>query len=292
MIALQLLINGLIAGATYALIAGGFVLIYSTNRFLHFAHGAVAVAGGYILYALVELAGWPPWLGIIASLLLTGLLGCLCFAFVYRPLQKKNSASTVLLIASLGLLILLQNIVRLIFGSDAKYLDIIPAHEGMVIGGAYITPLQIIMIIVAGAALSIMGWWLYKSHTGRLLRAVADNPELAGTTGIPIIRLQYLSFFAGSMLAGLGGILIGIEQGLEPMLGTYIMIKAFTGAVIGGVTSVPGALLGSLMLGIIENLGVWWLPAQYKDAIAFSFLFLFLLVRPYGLFGVNKGARL
>lgn len=291
MIFSQLLANGIIAGSLYALIAVGFSLIYTTNRFLHFAHGSVAIAGGYMLYTLFDLWGVNFYLSAVLVVVLTGLLGCLLFAAVYRPLQKKKSASTILLIAGLGLLLLLENIISLIFGADVKTIDFLTVAEGRQIWGAYITPLQMVIVGTSVVFLGLVSIFIYKTKIGKIIRAVADNPELASVTGIAITRIQYLGFFIGSALSGVAGILIALEQNIEPSQGVYLMIKGFTGAVIGGVSSIPGALLGSYVLGLVENFGIWYLPSQFKDAIAFGFLLLFLLLRPYGILGINKGTR-
>ena len=123
------------------------------------------------------------------------------------------------------------------------------------------------------------------------MRAVADNLELAKINGINTKKVQYIGFGIGSALAGLAGVLIALEQNVNPTMGTGLMLKGFTGAIIGGITSLPGAVLGSYLLGIIENFGIWYLPSGYKDAIAFVLLLLFLLVRPQGILGIKKGVR-
>jgi len=123
------------------------------------------------------------------------------------------------------------------------------------------------------------------------MRAVADNKELASIVGIDHRRVSDYAFFIGSSLAGIAGILIGLEQNLEPVMGTSLMIKGFTGAIIGGITSVPASIIGSYLLGLVENFGIWYLPSGYKDAIAFTLLFLFLLFRPSGMFGIDKGVK-
>jgi len=133
--------------------------------------------------------------------------------------------------------------------------------------------------------------FMYKTKIGRNMRAVADNKELTSIIGIDYRFVADLSFIIGSVLAGIAGILIGIEQNLVPTMGTGLIIKGFTGAVIGSIMSVPGSIVGSYILGFAENFGVWFIPSQYKDAIAFILLFVFLLFKPNGLFGVDKGAR-
>lgn len=145
-----------------------------------------------------------------------------------------------------------------------------------------------VTIIVVSFALLIGLWWLMKkTRLGKAMRAVADNKEVAQTVGINPEKIYTFTFLIGSLLAGVAGILIGIEQNLYPTMGVSLAIKGFTGAVVGSLASVPGAVLGSFLLGLAENIGIWWLPSGYKDAIAFILLFAFLLFKPTGILGVK-----
>jgi len=287
----QLIANGIIAGSIYALIASGFSLIYATNRFIHFAHGTMVAGSAYFVYLFFVLVGLNFFVSAILAVLCTSVLGALLYSIVYRPLQKRGSSHAILLIASLGLYILLENSLLLIFGADVKTLHLIPVTKGMEFFTAIITPLQVMIVLTAFVLLVILGLFMKYSKIGMIIRAVADNADLADTSGINTKRVQIIGFAIGSALAGVAGILIGLEQNIEPTMGTHLMIKGFAGAIIGGVTSIPGSVLGSYLLGLVENLGIWYLPSGYKDAIAFVLLFLFLLVRPQGILGVNKGVR-
>lgn len=286
---LQLLVNSLIIGSIYALVACGFSLIYSTNRFVHFAHGAVVAWSAYVAYALIKSMAVPFWIAIVLTLVFAGLLGMAMYRLVYLPLQRKNASNIILLIASVGLLILFENLILLVFGADVKTFT--TSSTSISFLGAIITTLQITIIAVVIVLLILLYLFMQKTRVGKQLRAVADNKELANIIGINSNTFALLSFCLGSMLAAIAGILIGLEQNIEPTMGTQVMIKGFTGAIIGGVTSVPASILGSFFLGLAENFGIWWLPSGYKDAIAFSLLFLFLLFRPAGLFGKNRGVR-
>ncbi|MBT4221140.1 MAG: branched-chain amino acid ABC transporter permease [Candidatus Magasanikbacteria bacterium] len=287
----QLLVNGIIAGSIYSLIASGFSLIYSANRFVHFAHGTVAAAGAYMLYTLFTLWGVPFYIAAISTIIGTALLGIFIFGGIYRTLQKRKSSVIILMIASLGILILLENTLLLTFGGDVKTIGFLEVVKGTEIFGAIITPLQ--QVIVGVSVISFAALWIFVKYTkqGKIMRAVADNLELAKINGINTKKVQYIGFGIGSALAGLAGVLIALEQNVNPTMGTGLMLKGFTGAIIGGITSLPGAVLGSYLLGIIENFGIWYLPSGYKDAIAFVLLLLFLLVRPQGILGIKKGVR-
>lgn len=284
-IVVQLILNGIIAGAIYALVASGFSLIYSVTKFMHFAHGGVLAVAGYLLFTLAVAAGINFWLAIIITLLASALLGMAMNWLVYRPLRKKRASSAVLLIAGLALMILVNAAILAVWGADVKTIQAVnPVFD---VSGVRVTFVQV--TIIAVALLLFAGLWVLmkKTKLGKAMRAVSDNKDVAQTVGINPERIYTKTFLIGSMLAGVAGILIGIEQNLFPQMGVSLMVKGFTGAVIGSLLSVPGAVLGSFILGIVENVGIWWLPSGYKDAIAFVLLFVFLLFRPEGLMGVK-----
>lgn len=287
----QLTVNGLIAGSIYALVASGFSLIYGTNKFMHFAHGVSVAVAGYILYSLFSLAGFSFYLAVLLTLILSGFFGLFMYRTVYLPMQNRNASNVVLLIASIGLLILFENLIQAIFGADVKVIGLLEVARGISLFGAIITPLQIWIIIISIILFFALYFFMKKTKLGRDMRAVADNKELSAIVGINYRRVADYSFIIGSVLAGIAGILIGLEQNLNPTMGTMLIIKGFTGAVIGGITSVPASILGSYLLGLAENYGIWFLPSGFKDAIAFGLLLIFLLFRPNGLFGLNKGVR-
>lgn len=291
MIFVQLLINGIIAGSIYALVASGFSVIYSTNRFAHFAHGAVIAVGAYILYSLFTLGGLNFYVAAVLTVLASGVLGGIIYWVLYRPLKRRNASAAILLIASLGLLILLENTMQIIFGADVKTLGFLKIAKGMEIFGAIITPLQVVIVAVALILLVSLWIFVHYSQLGKKMLAVADNPDLADVSGINPDRIQLAAFVVGSGLAGVASVLIALEQNIEPTMGMSLIVSGFTGAIIGGVTSLPGAVLGSYILGLVENFGIWYLPSGYKGAIAFGLLFIFLIFRPTGILGINKGAR-
>ena len=287
----QLTVNGLIAGSIYALVASGFSLIYGTNKFMHFAHGISVAVAGYILYGAFTLYGLNFYLAVLLTLSASGIFGLAIYRLIYLPLQNRNASNVVLLIASIGILIFFENIIQVIFGADVKVIGFLEVSEGLSYFGATATPLQIIIIITSLILFIALQFFMKKTKLGRDMRAVADNRDLAEIVGINYKKVASYSFIMGSVLAGIAGILISLEQNLSPVMGTPLIIKGFTGAVIGGITSVPASVLGSYILGLAENYGVWFLPSGFKDAIAFGLLFLFLLFRPNGLFGLNRGAK-
>ncbi|MBS3061909.1 MAG: branched-chain amino acid ABC transporter permease [Candidatus Diapherotrites archaeon] len=288
MVFTQLLVNGLIAGAIYALVASGFSLIYSTNRFVHFAHGGTVAVSAYFLFVLFSTFHLDFFLSVLLTVAFSALLGILLNRFVYAPLRHRKASSVILLLGSFALLILFESVLLLVFGAEVKTIDFIPVSKGLEIAGAIITPLQIVIVVTSLVLLGGLFWFMKFTKTGKALRAVSDNREMAEVVGISSQKMFDYSFAIGSAIAGVAGILVGLEQNLEPTMGTNLIIKGFTGAIIGGVNSVPGSVLGSFLLGFAENFGIWYLPSGYKDAIAFVILFAFLLFRPQGILGVNK----
>ena len=285
----QLTVNGIIAGSIYALVASGFSLIYGTNKFIHFGHGVSVTVAAYLLFWMFSLLNISFPFAVILTLILSGLFGLLINRAVYIPLQNKKASNVILLIASLGILIFFQNLIQMLFGADVKTIGYVKVAKGMEVLGAIVTPLQVVLILTSVVLLIGLYFFMKKTKLGRKMRAVSDNKELANVIGIDSRRVSDYSFIIGSCLAGIAGILIGLEQNLEPVMGTSLMIKGFTGSIIGGITSVPSSVLGSYIVGLVENYGIWYLPSGYKDAIAFVLLFIFLLFKPTGLFGINKG---
>jgi branched-chain amino acid transport system permease protein len=284
----QLFINGLIAGAIYALVACGFSLIYSVCKFVHFAHGAVVALSGYFLYFLFSKLGLNFGFSVILSIVFASFLGFLMNQLVYKTLRERGAGSATLLIASIALLFLFEALILIFFGADVKTIGYVKISKGIEIFRAIITPLQIVIILVSIILLISLFLFMKKTKIGKAMRAVADNKELAEICGISSEKIYNWAFILGSGIAGIAGILVGLEQNLEPTMGTNLMIKGFTGAIVGGIGSVAGSILGSFLLGFAENFGIWFLPSGYKDAIAFLILFIFLLFRPQGILGIKK----
>ena len=285
---IQLLINGLIAGAIYALVSSGFSLIYSTCKFVHFAHGSAIAFSAYMLFLLFSTFGINFWIGVILAICLTSLFGIAINSIVYKSLRKRKASGVILLIASFALLILVESLILIFFGADVKTIVFISVEKGIDFLGAVITPLQIYIIIISFVLLIGLFLLMKKTKIGKAMRAVADNRDVAEIVGISSEKVYNWSFAIGSAIAGIAGILVALEQNLEPTMGTGLIIKGFTAAIIGGIGSVPGAILGAFLLGLCENFGIWFLPSGYKDAIAFILLFIFLLFRPKGILGKKK----
>lgn len=281
----QVLINGLVAGSGYALVAVGFGLIYATVRFFHFAHGAVVTAAAYAAYVFTIVAGWPLPLAVGVAVLIAMLLGVLMEVVVYRRLRKVGATPLIHLVASLGIFVGLQGLVSVIFGEDTYVLRLAGSNEGMHILGARVTPVQLIIIVTSLVAALVAELGLRLTRIGRMIRALASDPELARIMGVPEEQLIIFVFAIGSALAAIAGILFGYDTDVTPALGFRSLMMGVVAAIIGGVGSIPGAVLGGLFIGFAQHLGILWLPTQWQDAIVFLVLILVLLLRPQGFLG-------
>ena len=289
----QLLLNGIIAGSIYALIALGFTVIYRTVKFFHFAHGVVYAAGAYLAYSLIISAGVNPILSFFLAAIIAGVVGVGIDRLVYLPLRRHKAPNLVFLLASFGVFILIQNLLQLIYGAQMLTIRTWPVKEGHHILGAVITDTQILILVVS--ILLSVGLWLFvkKTKLGKAMRAVADDPLAASIVGINPERIILAAFAIGSALAGAAGILISLETNIEPTMGMNAILKGIIASIIGGIGNIAGAMFGGLFLGIAENLGIWKISAGWKDCIAFVILIVFLLLRPGGIMGKKpEGERL
>lgn len=284
----QLFLNGIIAGSIYALIALGFSIIYRTVKFFHFAHGMVYTAGTYLAYSFFILFHFPFPISFFLSIILTSFLGIIIDRTIYRPLRFKKASNLIFLIASLGVFIFLQNFIQLIFGAQILTLRTGPVTEGHQIFGVVITNIQMLILAVS-CLLSLVLWiFIQRARIGKAMRAVSDDSIAASVVGIDPEKIILAAFAIGSALAGAAGILISLETNIEPTMGMNAILKGITASIIGGIGSIPGAVFGGFILGIIENLGIWQIQAAWKDAIAFAVLIAFLLLKPGGIMGIKS----
>jgi branched-subunit amino acid ABC-type transport system permease component len=282
----QLILNGVIAGSVYALFAVGLTMVYGVFRFINFAHGELIAWGAYLTLLFFHFL--PFSIAVIPAIALTIVLGIGQDRFVYGPLRKQGRIT--LLIASIGLSYLLRNALRLIWGSDLQTYGF-EAVRGLSFGPFSITRTQLAMVIAALLFLAFLHAVLRFTLLGKSLRAAADNMELAEIMGINMKRVGTTVWSLSAVFAGVGGVLIGLDTSLEPMMGLTNLIKSFAAVLLGGAGNVWGALLGGLVIGIAENLGVAFFSPGYKDAVSFVLIVLLLLFRPAGIFGLISGVR-
>ena len=282
---MQLALNVLVAASTLALMAVGFGLIFSTTRFFHFAHAAVYTSAAYLTYCGSAQLGLP--LGVAVLLGVAGgvCLGGLMEFGLYRPMRRRSASALTLLIASLGTYVVLQNLISMTWGDDVRMLQSSTVREGIEILGGRITPTSVLAIAVCVTLLAVVTLVLRRTGLGRAMRAVADDAELARIRGIRADRVILATFAIGSGLAAVAGILVALDVNMRPTMGMNALMLAIVAVIIGGVNSIGGIVLGSLLLATAQQVAIWQLGSQWQDAVAFAILLVFLLVRPQGLFG-------
>lgn len=284
MVAWQLALNGLVAGAVIALVAVGVGLTYVTARFLNFAHAVVFTSCPYFVLLLAG-TGLPLEAVMPTAVLLSTMLGCAMELAVYQPLRRQGSSAMVLMLASLGIYIVLQNVISLIFGDDTKTLRTGEVQEGLLVLGARITPVQIATICVSAVLVIWVALMLRYTKLGKAMRAVAADPELAWMTGIDRDWVILWAFAIGSMLSGVAGILVMLDVDMTPTMGMNVLMMAVVAVIVGGVGSIPGIVMGALLIGFAQNFGAWWLSSQWQEAIVFAILLIVLLFLPQGFLG-------
>jgi len=282
----QLIINSLIAGAIYALVALGFNLAYGATRFFNLAHGVMTIIGGYLFFYLTKSLGWNIYLAVISGVLLAGFLGYGLDKMIYQPLRKRKASNMVLLVASLGAFTVLQALIAILFTSQFRTLsDGVYEPRIFEILGGVITQTQLIILLSAVlATLGLVGL-LYKTQLGQAVRAISDDEEVAKIVGLDTDKIIGQVFFISSVIAGLGGILVGFDTGIEPTMGLGLLLKGVIASIVGGIGNIFGGVLGAFFLGFVENFGIWKISGEWKDAIAFTLLIVFLIFRPKGILG-------
>ena len=280
----QLLLNGLVAGAGYGLVAVSFAVIYNTTHFFHFAHGATYTLAAYIAYSLIY-NHIDTSLAVFITVLVAAVIGAIMEIGVYRPLRFRSASPIVLLIASLGLLITLQNLISLIYGSGTKPLRNAITQEGISILGAKITAIQLVIIFVSFGLYLLINLGLRYTKSGMILRAVANNPSLARIVGVNSQRTILLAFMLGSSLCGAAAVLIAQDSGINPIMGFNVLLFAVVAMIIGGIGNISGSFFGGFIVGFAQQTGAWTISSKWQDAIVFLILIGFLVLRPQGLFG-------
>jgi len=297
----QHVLNGITTGSIYALIALGYTMVYGVLKLINFAHGDVFMLGafmGYYVAHALGLARSPSVPGavlvMVSSMAICGLFGFLNERAAYRPLRRAPRITS--LITAIGVSFFLEYGGQMAFGPDPKFFpQVFPKHN-IQVGGVSTTNYQLIVVVVAVALMGGLQWIVYRTRFGKAMRAVSHNFEMASLMGIPTDRVISTTFVLGSALAAAAGCLYGLAYPkIDPLMGIFPGLKAFVAAVLGGIGNVPGAVLGGMVIGVVEEFTVaadpWvWQSiglhiGRYKDAIVFGILVAILVLRPSGLLG-------
>ena len=283
---LQYLINGISIGSVYAIIALGYTMVYGIAKMLNFAHGDVIMIGAYISFCVTSYLGLPAWVSVIAAVVVCTVLGIVIEGLAYKPL--RGTPSLAVLITAIGVSYFLQNAAQLIWSSSPKNFTSVVTMKPISLAGGKIVITGEVLLTVAACILVMVGLTLFtsKTRTGKAMRAVSEDRDAAQLMGINVNQTISTTFAIGSALAAVAGVLLcSTVPTLQPTTGSMPGIRAFTAAVFGGIGSIPGAMLGGILLGIIETFSKAYLSTQFSDAIVFSVLIVILLVKPAGLLG-------
>ena len=278
------LINGISLGSVYAIIALGYTMVYGIAKMLNFAHGDVIMVGGYVAFCSSYYLHWPAIPSILLAVIVCTLLGIIIERLAYKPLRSAGSLAV--LITAIGVSYFLQNAALLIWSSNTKSFPNMIGGASFTLGNVTISATT--LVTVAACVVIMVGLTLFTSYTkmGKAMRAVSEDRGAAQLMGISVNRTISLTFAIGSGLAAIAGVLLLCSYPtLIPTTGSMPGIKAFTAAVFGGIGSIPGALLGGILLGIIEIFGKAYISTQLSDAIVFAVLIIVLIVKPTGLLG-------
>ncbi len=291
---LQHLLNGFSLGSIYALIALGYTMVYGILQMINFAHSEVYMVGAFASYYFARKLGIDntPQLSTLLLLLFVSMLSCALLGFLieriaYRPLRLRRSPKLNILITAIGVSLTLQYAGQVIFGADPKvFPNVMNDIEVFTFAGLSFKSLDLTIWIVSFVAMLGLHFLVWHTRTGRAMRAVSHSSSLAALMGINPDRVYSATFILGSMLAGIGSVLVGMKYPkIEPLMGTLFGIKAFVAAVLGGIGHIPGAVLGGLMMGLLEEMVVAYMSSTYRDALAFGLLIFVLIFKPAGLLG-------
>jgi branched-chain amino acid transport system permease protein len=294
---LQQTVNGLTLGSVYALLALGYSMVYGVLKFLNFAHGEVYMFGAFAGYGVLTVLGGPTgllvpvWLALtlmfVGAMVVSSGVGVALERFAYRPLRRASRLAP--LISAIGASFFLQAAALLLFSANSRSYDaptLIPIANGLTVGPINVWAVRVLVIVTAVVLMILLTWWVRSSRAGKAVRAVSFDTEAAAMMGVDVDRVIVVTFLIGSALAGVGGVMVGLVFGrIFHFMGFIAGLKAFTAAVVGGIGSIPGAMLGGLLIGFAEAYTTAYISSTFQNLIVFGLLIAFLLIRPSGFLG-------
>ena len=282
------IINGLHIGSIYALVALGYSMVYGIVKLINFAHGDIIMVGAYAAYVLLVICGLPVWVAVIGSIVFCALAGVLIERIAYRRLLVKEAPRISLLITAIGVSIFLQNLFQLIFTSSGKSFPSIFNYEPIVMGERQVSIVSLITIVTTVVLMVLLQLLVKKTRLGKAMRAVSEDAGAAKLMGINTNSTVSWTFAIGSGLAAVGAVLYSASYPLiDPYMGSMLGLKAFVAAVLGGIGSIPGAMIGGLIMGVAESLTKGYISSTLSDAVVFGILIIVLLLKPSGIMGKN-----
>jgi len=285
---MQIFFNILSTFSVFLLLTLSFYLIYKPTKTFHLSHAFSIVLGGYSVYLFYNLLNFPLVFAVLLAWVLPMIFGVTNEVVFYQKLRSLKDAGIKMLVLSLGVYIVFQNLISIFFGDDIKALAKGEVKVGNEFLGAYITDVQIITIVAAILVFVLTALLWHKTQFGKAVRAISLNPELAQVFGIPRQKIIILCFALGSAYAGLAGLLVGFDTGITPTFGFSLLLYGVVAMIIGGTDSLMGLLVGALILAIAQNLTAYYIDTKWTDAMTYGILILFLMIRPYGVSGVKN----
>jgi len=281
---IQIIINSIISTSIYLLIGISFSIIYKIYKFFDLSHAAILTCAAYICLLLLNLQKIGAGIFIIA-VILCSIMGCILELTILKYHRRKANSKLILMLTSIGIFIIIQNSISMIFGDETKSIRSKVVEKGTQVFGATITPTQEIIILIGVIVSIIIYLGLKYTKIGKSSKAVESQAEIARLSGINTNQVIFWSMALGSAVAGLAGILIALDVDMTPTMGMNALLMGIVAMIIGGVKSIPGIALGALLLALSQNIGTWYFGAQWQDAIAFGILLVFLIFRPQGFLG-------
>lgn len=290
---LQQLINGLTIGTTYALVAVGFSMVYGVLELVNFANGAFYLLGVYILLTFYSFMSQNFFLALLMGVICTGILGALMDRLILKRVRVRTGGSGVSsLIATLGVGTFIINLIIVIYGSETKLFPKVFDFGKIYIGSAIVMWNQIIIAVLSIIIMVVLSLVVYKTKLGSAMRAISQDSSAAKLMGIPVDRVIMITFFIGTMCAAIAGSMVATYYGaIDTTMYLAVNLKTFTSAVLGGIGSIPGAMVGGIIIGVLETLVAGYISSDYKDVVAFVILIIVLIFKPSGLFGKKKNDK-
>lgn len=284
---IQLLINGFITGSIYALVALGFALVYNTTRIFHIAYAVVYMLAPYFVYTFFAHLGFNIWIASLIAIILTVFVSLTMELLVYKPLSKRKSSGNVILIASIGLMIIVINLVALFYGNDTKILNR-SISDAVRFGGIIITYSQLYQLLVSLVLTGGFLLFLNFSKFGIKTRAMRDDETLCRVFSLDTFKFRNYLFVLSAVFAGAGGIVVAWDVGMDPYVGMPMLLNAIVALIIGGVGKFHAPIIGGFIIGVLQSLVIWKFSANWMEGVSFVLLILFLVFRPQGIFGEKQ----
>ena len=280
----QFIVNGVITGMIYGVVSLGFALVYNTTRIFHIAYAAIYMVAPYFLMFLLKILGIPLIISVIIALAGTVIMGLASELLVYTPLVRRNSSSSVIMVSSIGVMIVIINVVALLAGNETKVINT-EISNSFSIGQALITYTQLAQFAISMVLIVAFFTFLKFSRFGIQTRAYRDDDTLSAVLGLNTLRLKRILFLLSSLFAGIGSCLIAWDVGMDPYVGMPMLMNAMVALIIGGIGRFEAPVLGGILIGVLQALVVYFTSARWQDAVTFSLLIIFLLFRPQGILG-------